>query len=113
LGIYEDGGSDSPTILKVDAGTVSCTASAIVYSITINQTLTAGWWWLAANSQTAATTNTYYFTSGSSAQAGYGTPATLNAAFAAGFSEASVTGAFANTTTTNRSNGMHMSMRVA
>lgn len=63
LGIYNSGGGGVPTTVKFDAGTVSCTASGTTYTITINQTLDAGWYWLACNSQTNATTNTFVSTS--------------------------------------------------
>jgi hypothetical protein len=49
-----------PSTVALDAGTVSCTASNTVFSITIDQTLTKGWYWLAANTTSAATTNNYF-----------------------------------------------------
>jgi hypothetical protein len=58
LGIFNNLNGKPDTVL-LDAGTVSLTASATIYQITINQTLTAGFYWLAFNVITAATTNTY------------------------------------------------------
>jgi hypothetical protein len=98
LGIYADN-SGIPSTLILDAGTVSTTAGAGVFSITISQALTAGnWYWLAWNCQTAATTNAYIgnpsgFTGGNQ----------LNPRVSAGnfntvisLAQSSVTGAFAN-----------------
>jgi hypothetical protein len=58
LGIYNhDSSTDKPSTVKLDAGTVSCTASGTTYEITINETLSEGWYWFAFNCQTAATVN--------------------------------------------------------
>ena len=60
LGIYNhDSSTDKPSTVKLDAGTVSCTASSTTYEITINETLDEGWYWFAFNPQTAAATNTF------------------------------------------------------
>lgn len=50
LGVYNMG-VGVPTTVALDAGTVSATAASTTYTITINQTLSAGWYWLAANVQ--------------------------------------------------------------
>jgi hypothetical protein len=47
LGIYNNTNKKPSTVL-LDAGTVAATAVSTVYSITINQSLSAGWYWLAA-----------------------------------------------------------------
>jgi hypothetical protein len=62
LGIYNNG-TNVPTTVALDAGTVSCTATNTLYAITISQSLTPGWYWLAFNSQTNATTNNFTFMS--------------------------------------------------
>jgi hypothetical protein len=59
LGIYNDNGGVPSTVL-VDGGTVSCTAAATAYTVTISQAVSAGWYWLAFNMQTAATTPNFY-----------------------------------------------------
>ena len=61
LGIYNNG-TNAPTTVVLDAGTVSVTAAG-TFEITISQQLTPGWYWLAFNSQTNATTNTFSFIS--------------------------------------------------
>lgn len=58
LGVYNNSGG-IPTTVAFDAGTVSATASNTTYTITINQTLSAGWYWFAANTQAAAATNSF------------------------------------------------------
>lgn len=58
LGIYNNTNKQPSTVL-LDAGTVACTLSSTIYSITINQALSPGWYWLAAVAQSATgTTNT-------------------------------------------------------
>ena len=51
LGIYNNSGG-KPTTVLLDAGTVAITANTTLYTITVNQTLTAGWYWTAINAQT-------------------------------------------------------------
>ena len=95
LGIYA-GSTGKPTTVVLDAGTVSATASATSYQITINQQLTAGVYFLAANSQTAATINTYIgFSSATGNTGNLGTPFLSTLAVVQYFTQSSVTGAFA------------------
>lgn len=58
LGLYTDSGGQ-PSSLVFDAGAVSCTASNTFYTITINQTVSAGIYWMAFASITNATTNAF------------------------------------------------------
>jgi hypothetical protein len=57
LAIYDNSGSNKPSTVSVDGGTVSCTAANTNYEVTISKSLTAGWYWLAYNVVTAATVN--------------------------------------------------------
>jgi hypothetical protein len=59
VGIYNNTNGQPSTVL-LDAGTVSTTAAATIYQITINQTLEAGFYWLALNSITAAASNIFF-----------------------------------------------------
>jgi hypothetical protein len=100
LGIYTDS-AGIPNTLVLDAGTVSATVANATFQITINQTLSTGFYWLAmcqqgtapsagvysGNSATASTGNLLIFSGGSVAP-------TSN--LIAGYSQSSVTGAFAN-----------------
>jgi hypothetical protein len=74
-------------------------------------------YFLAANSQVAAATNTFYISSigvGTTALFLIGVPGALNATPTAGWSQSSVTGAFANATSLTAVNGLfRMSMRAA
>lgn len=47
LGIYQDNGSNAPSALTLDAGTIAAD-SVSFQAITINQQLTPGLWWLVA-----------------------------------------------------------------
>jgi hypothetical protein len=51
LGIYNNG-TNVPTTVVVDAGTVVASTANAIFTITIDQTLSAGWYWLAFNAQT-------------------------------------------------------------
>jgi hypothetical protein len=93
LGVYNNSGG-KPSTVKFDAGTVSCTAGGTTYTITINETLTAGWYWLASCTQGAATTNQF------SASTTYGISPQLqrlNASLGrqSGWQESGISGAFA------------------
>lgn len=105
LGIYNNS-NGKPSTLVLDAGTVAPTATTTTYTITINQTLSAGWYWLAANSQTAATTNVY---TGSTSFIGVGIgrfPANSSLNFTSYcWSESEVTGAFSTAGTVSETNG--------
>ena len=60
LGIYNnDAATGKPSTVNLDAGTVSCTATGVIYTITINKSLNAGWYWLAFCTQGAAATNNF------------------------------------------------------
>jgi hypothetical protein len=100
LGIYADT-SGIPSTLVLDAGTVSATAANATYQITINQTLSTGFYWLAFCQQgTAPTTGSYSGNAASTINGnlsifsgGTGAP-TSN--LISGYTQSSVTGAFAN-----------------
>jgi hypothetical protein len=53
LGIYNNN-DGQPDTVKLDAGTVSATAASTTYTITISQSLDAGWYWLASNHESAS-----------------------------------------------------------
>jgi len=103
LGIYQST-NGFPTTLLLDAGTVSCTVAGTAYEITISQSIsTAGLYYLAGNIQTLAADNIFYaYTDNSNSSNPYanrfGTTAERSSFI--GFKQTSVTGAFANTTTT-------------
>ena len=105
LGVYNNSGG-KPTTVVFDAGTVSVTAAATAYTITINQTLSAGWYWLASNMQTAGTTNVF---TGSTTFIGLGSgqyPPNGSVNFTSYcWTENSVTGAFATAGSLSESNG--------
>jgi hypothetical protein len=63
LGVYNNSGG-KPSTVKFDAGTVSCTASSNTFTITISETLDAGWYWLAHCTQGAAATNNFVSSTG-------------------------------------------------
>jgi hypothetical protein len=58
LGVYNNA-DDVPTSLLFDAGTASVTAANETATITISETINAGWYWLALLTEVAATTNTF------------------------------------------------------
>jgi hypothetical protein len=105
LGIYNNSGG-KPTTVVLNAGTVSVTAGGTSYTITISQTLSAGWYWLASNMQTAGTTNGF---TGSASFIGFGLgqyPANSAINFTSYcWTQASVTGAFATAGTLGETNG--------
>jgi hypothetical protein len=96
LGIYNNS-AGKPTTVVLDAGTVSCTASATVYTITISQTLDVGWYWLAFNSQTNATTNNFA-TSNQALIDPFFSLSSSGLIPQTRYQQSSVTGAFATTT---------------
>jgi hypothetical protein len=53
LGIYNSGSNGQPSTLLLDAGTVNVT-SAATFSVTISQSLSAGWYWLAGVQQSGS-----------------------------------------------------------
>jgi hypothetical protein len=98
MGIYND--SDGlPTTVLLDAGTVSPSAANTNYQITISQSLSPGLYWLALCQQgTAATTGSYYGAATASAMSNimlFQTASTFGGNLVQGFSQSSVTGAFA------------------
>lgn len=96
LGIYNNSNKQPSTVL-LDAGTVAATATSTIYSITINQSLSAGWYWLAAVVQiTTGTSALSTITDVASFDQG-----SLNATWSginATYTQSSVTGAFATAT---------------
>ena len=58
LGIYNNTNGFPSTVL-LDAGTATPSAASQANSITISQSLSAGWYWLAFNSITASTVNNF------------------------------------------------------
>jgi hypothetical protein len=58
LGIYNNG-TNIPTTVALDAGTVSVAVANSVYTITVNQTLQPGWYWLAFNAQSISGTASF------------------------------------------------------
>jgi hypothetical protein len=112
LGIYNnDATLNIPATLLLDAGTVTPTASSTSYEITISQALPAGLYWLAFNMQTAGGGNDNY--AGNSGTTSSYSPiglinttssnVMLGTAFINGYTESSVTGAFAAAGTLTRS----------
>jgi hypothetical protein len=98
MGLYVDN-NGVPGNLILDAGTVSVTAAATTYQITINQTIPAGVFWTAWNRQVAATTNSYYGTSSVSSVYNLlmgNSHTTPSSTINLGYQQASVTGAFSN-----------------
>ena len=59
LGIYENGTTNLPTAVLLDAGTVSASAISTNYEITISQAVNAGLYWLALNMQTNNASNNF------------------------------------------------------
>ena len=97
LGIYNnDSATGRPSTVLVDAGTVSVTASNSIFQITINQSLTAGFYWLVFNQQGAPTVSNW-FGCGASQTVNPLIQATTSPSIAQinGYSQSSVTGAFA------------------
>jgi hypothetical protein len=112
LGIYNnDATLNIPATLLLDAGTVTPTASSTSYEITISQALPAGLYWLAFNMQTAGGGNDNY-AGNSGTTTSYSPIGLINTtsanlmlgtAFINGYTESSVTGAFAAAGTLTRS----------
>jgi hypothetical protein len=117
LGIFAD--TDGlPSTLIVDAGTVTATLASGVYSITINETVNAGFYWLAFCQQGTAPTVGQYI--GHNDSRGVfnllGTSgATPGAQQPTGYGQASVTGAFSNASPAmgGQTNQIHTWVRVA
>jgi len=95
LGIYNMDANGEPSTVKLDAGTVATTAASTMYQITISQAITPGIYFLAANMQTAAATPNFVSFSAISVPTMRNNSQSNGAAAILGFSQASVTGAFA------------------
>lgn len=98
LGIYNhDLTTGKPSTVLLDAGTVSATAANTIYQITISQTLSTGYYWLVFNQQTAPTTANYFGCGASTAVPNPFMISTTSPSVAQinGYSQSSVTGAFA------------------
>jgi hypothetical protein len=99
LGIYNnDTATGKPSTVLLDGGTVTTPAGTASVNLTVSQSVSPGIYWLAFNSQTAATTNTYrgVIAGGEipNAVMGYITAGPTNPILV-GFTQSSVTGAFA------------------
>ena len=109
LGIYNhDSTTGKPSTVYSDAGTVSCTAASTSYEITISLTPPAGWYWLAWNLQTAATTSEFLRITSQGNAATPSTPLSISTLQLQqiGWTQASVTGAFATATSLTMSNSL-------
>jgi hypothetical protein len=94
LGIYNNTNA-KPSTVVLDAGTVACTAASTTYTITISQTLAAGWYWLASCWQSGAGTQTFTRVSANMyGSSPFQDSSTLNGQMVS-FTQASVSGAFA------------------
>jgi hypothetical protein len=99
LGIYNnDTATGKPSTVFLDAGTVLTGVGIGASQIVISQSISPGIYWFAFNSQTAATTNTYRGTAGAAdalntvmGHLSVGQTSSVTV----GFSQGSVTGAFA------------------
>jgi hypothetical protein len=98
IGIYNDNNGLPSTVL-LDAGTVAPTAATTNYQITINQSLSPGLYWLVFCQQgTAPTTGAYYAAAsvqGIGSVMLFQSATTVGGVLLQGFTESSVTGAFA------------------
>jgi hypothetical protein len=102
LGIYNSGTDGLPNTVLIDAGTVNPTATGTTYEITISQAVTAGWYFLAINRQASGATPAN-FISANPSSAGttqnnsitFFTAPVDTTARITGYTESSVTGAFA------------------
>ena len=112
LGIYNnDSSTGKPSTVVLDAGTVSCTAASTSYTITINQSLSAGWYWLAINTQTVATTNLFQ---ASTTLSPFFMPLSNTLGTNVGWNQTGVTGAFATAgSVTRNSNVPLVALRAA
>jgi hypothetical protein len=102
LGIYNNGASNTPTTVLLDAGTVQTSAASTTYEITVSQSIIyAGWYWLASNFQVGVGVSTVAWLGVGGAKF---TPVAsslqnqLTNSHSSGFSQSSVTGAFATAT---------------
>jgi hypothetical protein len=115
LGLYNCSlTTGKPTTVVFDAGVVNATAASTIYEITISQTTTAGWYYFAINRQSGD----YGIQAFGQQSTGLNTISSTitNATVMAGYTEASITGAFATAGTlavmTNSRNPV-VGMRIA
>ena len=99
LGIYNyNSATGRPSTVLLDAGTVSATAASTNYLITISQSLNAGFYFVVACQQGTAPSSGQYFANSASGTANnllIATTSSPNTSTIVGFSQTSVTGAFA------------------
>jgi hypothetical protein len=104
LGIFNNT-SGQPSTVVLDAGTVTATAASTIYEITISQSLASGFYWLAMCQQGTAPGQADYqgnTTAINSPNSLIGlASATPNGNLFVGFTQNSVTGAFATATSLN------------
>jgi hypothetical protein len=101
LGIYNNTNQRPSTVL-LDAGTVAASAVNTIYSITINQSLSAGWYWLAA--VVTATTGTSPLITFADVRAFPKSRLTTSLTFLSVFTQSGVTGTFATATSLTGTN---------
>ena len=102
LGIYNNSASNTPSTVLLDAGVVQTLASATVYEITVSQSITsAGWYWLASNFQVGVGVGTVAWMGvggGKFIPVASSVANQLLNTHSGGFTQSSVTGAFATAT---------------
>jgi hypothetical protein len=100
LGIYNnDVSTGQPSTVLLDAGTISATAASTNYQITISQSLSTGFYWVAMCQQgTAPTTPAYFANTPSSTSNNFYifTSTSPGSSVISGYTQSSVTGAFAS-----------------
>jgi hypothetical protein len=110
LGMYNVNASGEPSTVLFDAGTVSCTAANTVYTITISQTLTAGFYYMAFNCQSATGNRQFWAISPQYAQ--FATPFIntdlVSQTSNSDYYQTGVTGAFATASPTGTTGGMYI-----
>jgi len=118
LGIYNyDSATGRPSTVLLDAGTVSATAASTNYQITISQSLSTGFYFVVVCQQgTAPTTGAYLANNpaGTTNNIIVGTTSAPNTNTIIGFSQTSVTGAFATASgTSNAQQSPYVWLRTA
>jgi hypothetical protein len=109
LGIYNnDQSTGLPSTVFLDAGTVSVTASATTYQITINESINAGFYWVVMAQQSTAPTIANYLSNstGGSVNVLMQTSSIPAASQNMGYFQNSVTGAFATAGTLSSAQSM-------
>ena len=100
LGIYNNS-NGKPSTVVLDAGQVAANAATTTFSITISQSLNAGWYWLAFNAQDDPTGRN--FRRLNAIYANYPAVFDTSLNIQNGWIESGVTGAFATAGTVSRS----------